>query len=204
MNCDAIARWYRWLEYLGFGRALERRRNAFLHRIADARRALVVGEGDGRFLANLLPLMFATPGASVDYVDVSARMLELARSRAGDRPNYILGDALTIPLPSREYDLIVTHFFLDCFNAPDAQRVIERLSASARDDARWVVSEFRESGWFASVVIRGLYLFFRIATGLRVTRLIDHRPLLEQAGFSLQQQSGTAMLVSELWSRRAT
>jgi len=44
VNCDRIARWYRWIEYAGFGRALERRRKAFLTDIADARRGLTVLE----------------------------------------------------------------------------------------------------------------------------------------------------------------
>ena len=51
MNCDRIARWYRWLEYASFGRALERRRLEYLAATADARRVLILGEGDGRFLA---------------------------------------------------------------------------------------------------------------------------------------------------------
>ena len=114
MNCDRIARCYRWLEYAGFGRALEHRRNAFLAYVADARRVLVLGDGDGRALAALLR---AAPHARIDYVDLSARMLELARGRAGDlRVVYRRDDARTTPLPAAEYDLIVTHFFLDCFD----------------------------------------------------------------------------------------
>ncbi len=51
VNCDRIARWYRWIEYAGFGRALERRREAFLDDVSDARRVLALGDGDGRALA---------------------------------------------------------------------------------------------------------------------------------------------------------
>jgi len=80
VNCDPIARWYRWFEYAGFGRALERRREAFLSDVADARRVLTLGDGDGRALEKLLA---AAPHARVDYIDVSARMLQLARARAG-------------------------------------------------------------------------------------------------------------------------
>ena len=34
MLIDRFAPWYRWVEYLTFGRALERRRFAFLNRLA--------------------------------------------------------------------------------------------------------------------------------------------------------------------------
>ena len=95
MNCDRIARWYRWIEYAGFGRTLERRRQAFLSDLADARRVLALGDGDGRALA---PLLAAAPYARVDYIDVSARMLELARHAPVPRPSPI--EMKTRALPS--------------------------------------------------------------------------------------------------------
>ena len=54
MNADRIASGYRWLEYAAFGLALEQARFDFLSRAAGARRVLILGEGDGRFLARLL------------------------------------------------------------------------------------------------------------------------------------------------------
>ena len=200
MNCDPIARWYRWLEYAGFGRALERRRCAFLAEVADSRRILLLGEGDGRFLVKLVE---QNRGASIDYVDLSWRMLELARARAGDRVTYRQGDALTIPLPENEYDLIVTHFFLDCFEAPELDRLMDRVARAARGDARWLLSEFREPAAWARAIVGALYWFFRAATGLKTARLVDHRPLLERRGFRLvREQLGRAgLLASELWAR---
>jgi SAM-dependent methyltransferase len=96
VNCDRIARWYRWFEYAGFGRALERRREAFLSEVADARRVLALGDGDGRALATLLEI---APNAYVDYMDVSATMLELARTRAGTERRLSVRSARTALLP---------------------------------------------------------------------------------------------------------
>jgi SAM-dependent methyltransferase len=197
MNCDAIAPWYRWLEYAGFGRALQRRREAFLSEVADARRVLVLGDGDGRALAALLRV---NTQATVDYVDLSARMLQLARARAGaQRVVYHRADALTMPLAEGEYDLIVTHFFLDCFDARDQVRLIERVGRAASPRARWVVSEFRRRGIFVAM----LYLFFRFATGLRTRELVDHHPCFERHGFCLERAESAwgGLLGSELWVR---
>ena len=58
MNCDLIAPHYWWIERLGMGRALERRRRWFLPELGNARRALVLGDGDGRFLRELLRRKF--------------------------------------------------------------------------------------------------------------------------------------------------
>jgi ubiquinone/menaquinone biosynthesis C-methylase UbiE len=206
VNCDPIARWYRWLEYIGFGGELERRRFAFLPQVAAARRVLVLGEGDGRFLARLVEQNL---GASIDYVDLSDRMLELACRRAGtDQVTYRQGDALTLPLPSAEYDLVVTNFFLDCFEESDAVILVERIAAAARPRARWLIAEFRqpESGWqalWARVWLRSLYLFFRVTTGLKTRRLVDHHPMLRQRGFRPERAESAlfGLLASELWTR---
>lgn len=200
MNCDRIARFYRWLEYAGFGKGLERRRFRFLREVSGARRALVLGDGDGRFLARLLA---ADPELTADYVDLSAGMLALARARARDsRAVYRRGDARELTFPDREYDLIATHFFFDCFEEADARLLAARISAAARPQARWLVSEFRRTWWSAPVLLC-LYLFFRWTTGLKTSRLIDHRPLLSQQGFHLEREevSSFGLLASELWSR---
>jgi ubiquinone/menaquinone biosynthesis C-methylase UbiE len=195
MNCDAIAPWYRWFEYLGFGRALERRREAFLRDVTSARRVLVLGDGDGRALAALLR---ANSQATVDYIDLSARMLELAQMRVGEqRVVYHHADALTIPLPDAEYDLVVTHFFLDCLDASGQERLVERMRRALSPGGRWLVSEFCKAGMFVAL----LYAFFRLTTGLHTRELADYRTLFRRHGFRLERSESAwgGRLVSELW-----
>lgn len=200
MNCDFIAPFYRLCEYIGFGRELERRRRRFLGEALRARRALVLGDGDGRFLAQLLKLNHQV---RVDCVDFSCGMLKLARRRAGtERVTYHHADARAMPLVHAEYDLVVTHFFFDCFAQRDAELLACRVAASAGPQAVWLVSEFRQPRW-AWGVLRGLYLFFRVTTGLKTRRLVDHRPLLQRCGFRLEQEhtSRFGLLASEMWVR---
>jgi SAM-dependent methyltransferase len=208
LNCDRIAGAYRWLEYLAFGHELERRRFRFLPDVASAHRALILGDGDGRFLARFA----AASNASIDYVDLSARMLELARrevGREGDKRGagtariaYRHADALTVPLAPAEYDLIVTHFFLDCLNERDLEHLVERAAHAAQPGALWLISEFRQPRW-ATPLLSLLYLFFRATTGLATSRLTDHRPLLVKQGFRLKREetSRLGLLASELWVR---
>jgi SAM-dependent methyltransferase len=201
MNCDLIAPHYWWLERLGMGRTLERRRRWFLPEIEASRRALVLGDGDGRFLSALLR---RNPGVRADYVDLSRRMLDLARHTAGsERVNYRQADALDTEWPRDEYDLIATHFFFDCFAARDLEILISRVATAARPGARWVVSEFCVPNLAARVLVGGLYLFFRIATGLQTRTLADHRPILRSHGFRLIRTSHSRgeLVVSELWER---
>jgi SAM-dependent methyltransferase len=198
---------YRWLEYASFGRALQRRREAFLPRIAGARRVLMLGDGDGRFLAAFLR---HNPRAEVDSVDSSARMLAFARARAGTRQAAFHHADASIwqPPAGVKYDLLVTHFFLDCFDDDALARLIPSLAGAAAPAARWLVSEFRQpaagpAAWRARVWIGCLYAGFGLVTGLKVRRLPDYRTHLRAQGFILEREAIAewGLLTSELWRR---
>jgi SAM-dependent methyltransferase len=201
MNCDLIAPHYWWIERLGMGSTLERRRRWFLPEIGNARRALVLGDGDGRFLQELLQ---RNTVVCADYVDLSGRMLELARQKAGiERVGYTQGDARNLEFARGEYDLITTHFFFDCFNASDLGILIRHVADAAKPGARWIVSEFRTDNIPARLLVRALYLFNGITTGLKNRKLADHRPAMQAHGFRLIKASHSrgALVVSELWER---
>ena len=204
MNCDPIARAYRWFEYAAFGGALERRRFRYLPEVGKAQRALVLGDGDGRFLAQLLR---NAPEVQVELLDSSKAMLDLARGRAGSpRVTYHHCDARRLALP--QFDLVVTHFFLDCFDRDDLQGLVSHVAEAAQPGATWLISEFRQPsrGWragWAWLWLRTLYFFFGLTTGLKVRRLTDHRPLLEACGFRLEraEEAWFGLLASEVWRK---
>jgi SAM-dependent methyltransferase len=201
MNCDLIAPLYWWIEKLGLGRTLERRRRWFLPQLVNSRRALVLGDGDGRFLRELL---HRNSHLRADYVDLSKRMLELAQGRAGtSQVTYLHADALTVQFPRGEYDLIATHFFFDCFDGQALDVLIANIAKASTPGAQWVVSEFCVNSFSARVLVRALYLFFRITTGLKVRKLSDHRPSMRLHGFRMIGASHSAggLVVSELWER---
>lgn len=213
MNCDRIAGCYRWIEYLAFGRALERRRREYLDEVERARSILILGDGDGRFTAELVG---RNQAGIIDSIELSPRMLALAKQRIGGEPSraarlhFWHADARTMTLP-RDYDLIVSHFFLDCFTAQDLDSLIGRISVAARPQARWILSEFRlpDSGvWrFAgAALIKVMYWFFRIATGLKTKQVPDYRAVFALHGFRCLRHHSVlgGLLASELWEKTDT
>jgi len=207
-NFDRLARVYRWIEWLTFGPLLSKSRCRFLPYLREAgpRHALVIGDGDGRFAAKLLA---ENPAIDVDAVDASRAMLAQLRRNAchdASRIFFHCADARDWTPRSAQYDLIITHFFLDCLTSDEVHDLAIRLRPLVSSEALWVVSDFavpqnRFAQWFAKPLVSFLYFAFRILTGLKVRRLPDHRHALHDAGFSLTlvRNSLSGLLVSELW-----
>jgi len=206
---DRIARAYRWLEYFSFGRMLERCRYYRLGQIAGRRQALVIGDGDGRFAAEL---MRREQRIEVEAVDASPGMLRLLEQRAaavgaGNRLTMRCEDARGFS-PSGDYDLVATHFFLDCLSTTEIVALAERIRPRLAGQAIWVVSDFGIPRGVASLPARAivsfLYLVFGILTGLERRKLPRHGDALQEAGFSLAERKTWlgGLLFSEVWRVR--
>jgi SAM-dependent methyltransferase len=213
-NFDLIARPYRWLEHLTLGRALERCRLHYLADLLQTKKALILGDGDGRFLAQLLT---HNPHLQADAVDTSATMLQLLRQRCESTATNALArlqthqvSALAFPIETRSYDLVVTHFFLDCLTQPELEALISRITPSLTPGALWLISDFHiPNGPMrlpAKLIVRALYLAFRILTGLRTTHLPNHTNPLRQAGLTriAHHRYLAGLLFTELWQTSST
>jgi ubiquinone/menaquinone biosynthesis C-methylase UbiE len=209
VNFDRLARPYRWLEYLSFGPWLARCRSAQLGHLGGARHALVLGDGDGRFLARLLE---ANSTLTADVVDSSRSMLAILerrvrRSGPQARPRICLhrADALEWN-PTGRYDLIVSHFFLDCFSTQQLEQLFDRVLPHALPGMQWVTSEFAIprnafAAYLARRIIRLLYQAFGWTTGLPVRVLPDYATPLLRHGLVLSHERRylAGLLCSQVW-----
>jgi ubiquinone/menaquinone biosynthesis C-methylase UbiE len=211
VNFDPIARPYRWLEYLSFGPWLVRCRCAQLIHLAGAQSALLLGDGDGRFLARLLA---ANTTLRADVVDSSHSMLRILdrriqRSIPRGRRRICLHHADALQWnPSGSYDLIVSHFFLDCFSLQQLEQLFDRVLPHIRPGAQWVISEFAIprnafAAYLAGGLIGLLYRAFGLLTGLPVRALPDYEAVLDRRGFVRTEDRRylAGLLRSQVWSR---
>ena len=115
---NLVAPIYPALERLVFGSRLDDARQAFFEEALKANRVLLVGEGNGRFLKALVARKSA---GFIKVVEKSGVMIHLAKKRAGVSRKvaleFIEAD-FRLCQPGKEFDCIVTHFFLDQFNPP--------------------------------------------------------------------------------------
>jgi ubiquinone/menaquinone biosynthesis C-methylase UbiE len=209
MSFDKLAPYYRNMEFVLAGGVLQRCRTSFLTKTIDSRRALLLGEGPGRFLWELLR---ANPHVEVTCVERSPRMIAEARRKLTDselpRVRFEQADALEWQPPSKTFDLVVTNFFLDCFRRDEVGELVAKISESATADARWLLADFRqpESGWRkwrAKAILALMYGFFRHATELSASRLTPPDEFLAARGFRLaaRRLANFGLIHSDLWQR---
>lgn len=209
---DRLSRVYRWMEYFSFGSYLQQCRRLRLAEVAACRRALVFGDGDGRFLAELVRRV---PEMRAATVDASSKMLlRLARRLpSGAQVHLLHADALECEpagFPDAPFDLVVSHFFLDCFNEAEIASLVAHVNGAVEKAALWIVSDFaiprrNPARLLGRWIVRGLYLAFGLLTGLRTRRLPDHASVMREGGWMLEdrRESLWGLLVSERWRRTA-
>jgi ubiquinone/menaquinone biosynthesis C-methylase UbiE len=197
------------MEWVLAGTKLQRCRAAFLDSIPAPRQVLLLGEGNGRFLSELLRLH---PAARCTCLDGSARMLDCARTRLlaqslrVESVQFVHADVLAWSSPRQQFDLIVSNFFLDCFRMDQLEKIIPCIAAAATPDARWLLADFREPScglakWRARLILLSMYLFFRHAAKLPAGRLTPPDALLAAQGFGLVERRlfDWGLLHSDLW-----
>lgn len=212
MSFDTLAPTYRLLEAALAGQTLHRCRTTFLNETVGCRRALVLGEGPGRFLVELLR---SNPRIEITCIDQSAGMVHQATKRV--RQNGFSTAQISFRqmdvrdwLPGPQvYDLIVSHFFLDCFQLEEIQLLTTKVRGCTRDGTRWLLSDFcvPERGWQrarAQAIHALMYAFFRSITGISARRLTPPDSCLADAGFHLANRRtyNFGLLHSDLWIRR--
>ena len=149
-----------------------------------------------------------------------ARMAAVIRSRARgdsssqfDEPSCVKfhhADFLQWTPQQQAYDLVVSHFFLDCFNRERLPHVIAKLARAAAPRSRWLIADFAvpPKGLrrvHAKIWLRVMYSFFRAAADLEAHELVDPSSFIRDTGFQLRQEIVTCLglVKTQLWERVA-
>jgi ubiquinone/menaquinone biosynthesis C-methylase UbiE len=211
MSFDRLAPHYRWMEFVLAGQKLQRCRTAFLERVSAPEHILIWGEGNGRFLVECCRKW---RDAQIVCADASERMLALANERIErfrlntTRIEFLRADVLEWSPMKKTFDLVVTHFFLDCFRADQLQQIIDKVACAARPNASWLLADFHTplagfQRWRATLILKLMYVFFRVVTRLPARRLTSPDPYLTNNEFFLRERrvSEWGLLHSDLWQR---
>jgi ubiquinone/menaquinone biosynthesis methyltransferase len=118
---------------------------------------LATGTGDLAFLAG-------DAGARVVALDITPRMIALARARADRRsrpsPLFLVGDMMSLPFPDRTFDVVTTGYGLR--NVPGLGAAIAEIRRVLRPGGRMLSLDFDLP---ASPVVRQAYLVWLSSFG---------------------------------------
>lgn len=186
MSFDQIAHFYNIGENVFFGNQLNLARTVFIDDLINSRSVLLLGEGKGNFLQELLAVNM---NCSVTIVDSSARMIRYQKSKVSkanyDRVNF---NCVTIETFStnQKFDLICSFFFWDCFTVQQINQLVPSCSTLLLTKGLWINCDFIDLMNFRNYIpyfkIRLLYLFFHLTTGIRAWRVEPFRNFAEENG----------------------
>jgi tRNA (cmo5U34)-methyltransferase len=169
---NRLAPFYDALARIVIGRGIRASQLHFLNHLATKNKLLILGGGTGW----ILPFIYkVNPTLQIDYIDVSLKMIELARGRVKDsKVRFIAGTEGNIP--DTDYDCVITNFYLDLFDDTKLPSVILCIKNSLQSGACWIVTDFVNERKWHKRTLTIMYKFFRLTAGLQTQNL----PLWEQ------------------------
>jgi len=197
MNFDLIAKHYNWMEKIIFRSDLEKVRSMNLALIKNAKAILLLGDGDGRFLEQV---SLMGTDAFIVSVDSSAKMIDLSKRKLEKSALNVEFNCTKIedfqPIESFKPDLIIAHFFLDCFTHDEVKLIIDRVSEWAAVNAKFVISDFsitKKTSFnriYQKMLTKIMIRFFRLFCGIS-TRFLPNIPkiMTTQGWNCLSQES---------------
>jgi demethylmenaquinone methyltransferase/2-methoxy-6-polyprenyl-1,4-benzoquinol methylase len=153
---------------------------------------LATGTGDIAFLAG-------AHGARVVGLDVTARMIELARRKTGHRalPTFLVGDMLALPFGSQSFDLVTTGYGLR--NVPDLGAAIDEIARVLRPGGQALSLDFNRP---ANALVRTVYLSYLEIVGAALGWLLHRDPdTYRYIPASIRRYPGAAGVVSLMEQR---
>ena len=195
-NYSLLASSYSFWEYLLLGRQLQRCSQTNIGEFASASKALLLGDGNGRFSTHLLTQF---PEIQITSIDSSSSMLKQAKKWRGnartkeDRIHNIQQNILECSVNHASFDVVVAQFFFDGFEQAQLELIAEKISGGLKPNGKLLVSEFhiptdtRIGNWRARVTLRLLYSIFGLLTGLKPRRLADYQTVLSNSGFKMEK-----------------
>ena len=159
-----------------------KRRLLQLARPRPGARALDLATGTGD-----IAFALAARGARVVGLDITFRMIEIARAKAAGRalqdrdrgpeaapqpsPRFLVGDMLALPFPSGSFDIVTTGYGLR--NVPDLATAIDEIGRVLSSGGQLLSLDFNRP---SNRVVRSAYLVYLTAVGAALGWVLHRDP----------------------------
>lgn len=182
-NYDNSAWFYDGLSKLFYGKALINAQVYLLPFIKPNSNILIVGGGTGWILEELAKIH--PSGLKITYVEIAANMIALSKKRAvGDNEVIFINSPVEDVPFVEKFDVIITPFLFDNFTEDTLQKVFDHLHPLLKTDGLWLNTDFQLTGkWWQNVMLKAMFMFFKIICGIETSVLPDINKQFEQCGY---------------------
>jgi demethylmenaquinone methyltransferase/2-methoxy-6-polyprenyl-1,4-benzoquinol methylase len=150
---------------------------------------LATGTGDIAFAA-------AARGARVAGLDVTLRMIQLARAK-GAAPRFLVGDMLALPFPTASFDIVTTGYGLR--NVPTLITAIDEIARVLASGGQFVSLDFDRP---SNAAVRTIYLWYLTIVGATLGWILHRDPdTYRYIPASIRQYPG-AQAVAQMFRER--
>ena len=154
---------------LSFGRDRTwKRRLAAMSGAGPGIRALDLACGTGD-----IAFAIAARGAEVTGLDVTPRMVQLARGKRGSRrtPSFLVGDMMALPFPAGSFDLVTTGYGIR--NVPRIEPALAEIHRVLRPGGVLHSLDFNKP---SNAIVRGVYLAYLTVVGSALGFVLHRDP----------------------------
>jgi len=185
-NYNKIVWFYDFVARLIFGNKLIIAERTFLGEIKDNDKVLIIGGGTGEIIAYLNELK---KHLTVDYVDISSKMMREAKKREGGKLSLSFYQQSILDFDGQGYDIIIANFFFDQFKQDKAQEIANYLHKKLKPSGILLFSDFIISQHIVDkILLFMMILFIRLTAHLAITTLPNYDQLFATAGFKKQKE----------------
>jgi len=182
-NYNNSAWFYDRLSKLVYGPALINAQIYLLQFVPANSTVLIVGGGTGWILEELTKVH--PSGLSITYVEIAEDMMAHSmRRNTGQNGVVFINDAIENVDVKEDFDVVITPFLFDNFTETTAQTVFNHIHQLLKPGAIWLNADFQLTGkWWQSVLLKSMFLFFRMLCKIEASQLPDVERLFTSGGF---------------------
>lgn len=190
-NYDIIANQYDRLSRLVFFKAQVNAQINQLKYIKKNSSILIVGGGTGWILDEISKIY--PSGLNIIYVEISVKMIALSKVRNYlDNQVEFVNQAIEDYQTTQNFDVILTPFLFDNFSENRAKAVFTKLNQLLMQNGVWFLVDFslnkKKGKWWKWVILKSMYLFFKLINVVETNRLIDMNPYFLQAKYQIIEE----------------
>lgn len=216
-NFDGIVFCYDFLKKMVFGNRIDKAQVEFLTYIPENASVLIIGGGTGEILDEILKYAKAK---EITYLEYSGKMIAAAKKRIKPRLDssetkfeitFIKGSVEMLN-SANKFDVVCTPFVLDVVKPEALLAFMRAIDKHLVPTGYWLFSDFFKPSSYTLVsyyhrfLIRAMFIFFNITTGLKREDLPDFDSYFKKQGYTLLASKNyyAGLIQSKAWQRSVT